>query len=135
MKKQITISALLRNLLAILTGFVIIFVLSSILAHLQVKIYPRSGLSAMTGRTDLTELDTLNLAIRVAYVCLCCTVSGVVTTLIGRSLAANLIVGIGMTLFITVAALQMKLFHPVWYWVALIIFITPSVFLGFLWMK
>ena len=134
MKKQITILALLKYLLAIVSGFIVIIVLSSIFARLQVMIYPRSSVS-MYRSTDLTGLDEINFVIRAAYVCLSCIIGGIITKLIGRRLILNVIVGIAVTVLITWTALRMNLFHPVWFWITLIIFITPSLVLGYRIMK
>ncbi len=125
---------MLKYLLAVVSGFIVIIVLSSILARLQVMIYPRSSVS-MYRSTGLTGLDEINFVIRVAYVCLSCIIGGIITTLIGRRLILNVIVGIAVTVLICCTALRMDLFHPVWFWIALIIFITPSVVLGYRFVK
>lgn len=131
MKKRVIFSAnTFGKLLSVLLGLMVIVVLSSILAHLQVVIYPRASMS-MYRRTDLTGLDIINFIIRVMYVCLSCTIGGMLTALIGRSRVLNIIVGIIMTIFLTCAALKLGVFHPIWFWIVLIIFITPSVLLGY----
>ena len=122
-----------RKLLSILLGFVVIMLLGSILAHLHQIIYPRSY--SMAGHTDLTGLDIINFIIKAAYICLCCTLGGMITTLVGRSHTSNLIIGIILTVLITWTGIRQFQFQPIWFFIALIIFITPSVLLGYKIMK
>lgn len=119
----------LRQIASVPLGILAIGLIGSPIGQIHAMLYPHSA--GTVGHIPLGLLDEINFAIKLLCIFVVFTIGGVLTAVIGRSLTANLVVGILMTADLVVAALRVKTVYPMWLWIAVFISITPCVLLGF----
>lgn len=107
----------LRAILSIPLGFVVIFLLGSMTSDVIKHIY--------VNHSDITYV-----VLQLASDCFSCAIGGALTTAVGRSQGASLIVSLLFTALVVIAGLRIKTAYPTWYAITLAILVIPSVAAG-----
>ncbi|MBE9463680.1 hypothetical protein ACFP1I_32180 [Dyadobacter subterraneus] len=119
-----------RKMLAVLTGFGTVALLSSVFAKIQGVLNPTS--LVLFTNNSLGTTDTLQLLIKLLCVYSSCIIGGMMSTIVGGGTRENLIVGAITELL--VGWLWLSVVNPSWFWIMLILGVLPCVLLGNKWL-
>jgi len=128
MQTQFLVS-ILRKIASVALGLLLINLLGSLFVYLQSIVYPHY--SGATGRAALNYVDLIFLTVKLAYICICCLIGGMLTAFIGRSWKANFAAGVILATLVGVSGLRLKTYYPISFWLCLIALIIPSLLSGY----